>query len=81
MKILCTCMHTKSLCETMQLFLGQKFGNVRNEVEYKLQHLALDGLQSYMKQKQSTRPVTSDCCVNHQHPAPIAKVRPLITGI
>jgi len=36
-------MHTQSLRETWQIFLGQKLGNVRNEVEYKLQHLALDG--------------------------------------
>ena len=35
-------MHTESLRETQQLFLGQKFGNVGNEVEYKLQHLALE---------------------------------------
>ena len=36
-------MHTEPLCETRQLFFGKKSGNVRNEVEYKLQHLALDG--------------------------------------
>jgi len=36
-------MHKESLRETRQLFLGKKSGNVRKEVEYKLQHLAMDG--------------------------------------
>jgi hypothetical protein len=36
-------MHTESLHETQPLFLGKKFGNVGNEAEYKMEHLALDG--------------------------------------
>jgi hypothetical protein len=52
-----------------------------NQVQLKLQYLALDDLESSVNQKLTNRPITFDCSINWQHPAWILRVSPLIVGI
>jgi hypothetical protein len=51
------------------------------EVQYKLQYLALEDLESFINQQVTNRSIAFHYTNNQQHPALIQRVQSLITGV